>query len=329
MEVVLIVMALLAVVFIVKGVCIIPQQSAYVIERLGKFNRVLHAGISYIIPFVDRKAYVHTLKEQALDIPEQICITRDNVQVGVDGVIFIQVFDPQMASYGISNYVFSIVQLAQTTMRSEVGKIDLDKTFEERTTINSAIVSAINDASRTWGVKILRYEIKNIRPPENVLNAMEKQMQAEREKRAVILQSEGEKQSAVNVAEGQKQKVVLESEAVRQKQINEATGQAEAIRAIASATADGLKAVAGAVQTEGGMEAVQLRVAEKLVEQFGHLAKQGNTLILPANFGDISSLIATAMSVVKQTKLIVMVGPAHHDTCWSSLVVRLPITHRP
>jgi len=290
------------VIIIAKGVCIVPQQSAYVVERLGKFDRVLNAGISYIIPFIDRKAYVHTLKEQAMDIPEQICITRDNVQVGVDGVIFIQVFDPQMASYGISNYMFSIIQLAQTTMRSEVGKIDLDKTFEERTTINSAIVSAINDASRTWGVKILRYEIKNIRPPENVLNAMEKQMQAEREKRAVILQSEGEKQSAVNVAEGQKQKVVLESEAVRQKQINEATGQAEAIRAIASATADGLKAVAGAVQTEGGMEAVQLRVAEKLVEQFGHLAKQGNTLILPANFGDISSLIATAMSVVKQTK---------------------------
>jgi len=302
MEIVLIVLALLAVIIIAKGVCIVPQQSAYVVERLGKFDRVLNAGISYIIPFIDRKAYVHTLKEQAMDIPEQICITRDNVQVGVDGVIFIQVFDPQMASYGISNYMFSIIQLAQTTMRSEVGKIDLDKTFEERTTINSAIVSAINDASRTWGVKILRYEIKNIRPPENVLNAMEKQMQAEREKRAVILQSEGEKQSAVNVAEGQKQKVVLESEAVRQKQINEATGQAEAIRAIADATADGLKAVAGAVQTQGGMEAVQLRVAEKLVEQFGHLAKQGNTLILPANFGDMSSMIATAMSVVKQTK---------------------------
>ena len=302
MEVVLIVAALLAVVFIIKGVCIIPQQSAYVVERLGKFNRVLHAGISYIIPFVDRIAYRHTLKEQAIDIPEQICITRDNVQVGVDGVIFIQVFDPQMASYGISNYVFSIVQLAQTTMRSEVGKIDLDKTFEERTAINSMIVEAINDASRTWGVKILRYEIKNIVPPESVLKAMEKQMQAEREKRANILQSEGEKQSAINVAEGQKQKVVLESEAVLQKQINEANGQAEAIRAVAGATADGLKAVAGAVQTQGGMEAVQLRVAEKLVEQFGHLAKQGNTLILPANFGDISSLIATAMSVVKQTK---------------------------
>lgn len=302
MEIVLIVLAVLAVILIVKGVCIIPQQSAYVIERLGKFNRVLHAGISYIIPFIDRVAYKHTLKEQALDIPEQVCITRDNVQVGVDGVIFIQVFDPQMASYGISNYVFSIIQLAQTTMRSEVGKIDLDKTFEERTAINSAIVNAINDASRTWGVKILRYEVKNIVPPDTVLKAMEKQMQAEREKRAIILQSEGEKQSAINVAEGQKQKVVLESEAARQKQINEASGQAEAIRAVASATADGLKAVADAVQAQGGMEAVQLRVAEKLVEQFGHLAKQGNTLILPANFGDISTLIATAMSVVKQTK---------------------------
>jgi regulator of protease activity HflC (stomatin/prohibitin superfamily) len=287
---------------IVKGVRIVPQQSAYVVERLGKFNGVLNAGISYIFPFMDRVAYIHTLKEQTIDIPEQICITRDNVQVGVDGVIFIQVFDPKMASYGISNYLFSITQLAQTTMRSEMGKIDLDKTFEERTLINSAIVNAINDASRTWGVKILRYEIKNIVPPETVLKAMEKQMQAEREKRAIILQSEGVKQSAVNVAEGQKQKVVLESEATLQKQINEATGQAEAIRAVANATADGLKAVAGAVQVEGGMEAVQLRVAEKLVEQFGHLAKQGNTLILPANFGDISSLIATAMSIVKQTK---------------------------
>jgi regulator of protease activity HflC (stomatin/prohibitin superfamily) len=207
-----------------------------------------------------------------------------------------------MASYGISNYMISIVQLSQTTMRSEIGKIDLDKTFEERTTINSAIVSAINEASRTWGVKILRYEIKNIIPPKTVLIAMEKQMQAEREKRANILQSEGEKQSAINVAEGQKQKVVLESEAVRQKQINEATGQAEAIRAVANATADGVKAVATAVQSNGGMEAVQLRVAEKLVEQFGNLAKQSTTLILPANFGDISSMIATAMSVVKKTK---------------------------
>ena len=295
-------LAVVAVIIIVTGVRIVPQQSAYVVERLGKFHVVLHAGVTYIFPFMDRVAYKHTLKEQTIDIPEQVCITRDNVQVGVDGVVFIQVFDPQMASYGISNYIFSITQLAQTTMRSEVGKIDLDRTFEERSAINSSIVAAINDASRTWGVKILRYEIKNIVPPETVLKAMEKQMQAEREKRAIILQSEGAKQSAVNVAEGQKQKVVLESEAVRQQQINEATGQAEAIRAVANATADGVKAVASAVRLEGGMEAIQLRVAEKLVEQFGHLAKQGTTLILPANFGDISSLIATAMTVVKQTK---------------------------
>jgi regulator of protease activity HflC (stomatin/prohibitin superfamily) len=302
MDLFFIALAVLAVIIVVMGVRVVPQQSAYVVERLGKFHVALHAGVTYIIPFVDRVAYRHTLKEQTIDIPEQVCITRDNVQVGVDGVVFIQVFDPQMASYGISNYLFSITQLAQTTMRSEVGKIDLDKTFEERSTINSSIVTAINDASRTWGVKILRYEIKNIVPPETVLKAMEKQMQAEREKRANILQSEGEKQSAINVAEGQKQKVVLESEAVRQKQINEAAGQAEAIRAVANATADGVKAVASAVQSEGGMEAIQLRVAEKLVEQFGHLAKQGTTLILPANFGDISSLIATAMTVVKQTK---------------------------
>jgi len=302
MLIVLGVLAVLVVLAIYKGVCIVPQQTAYVIERLGKFDRVLNAGISYIIPFIDRDAYRHSLKEAAIDIPEQICITKDNVQVGVDGVIFIQVFNPQQASYGISDYIFSIIQLAQTTMRSEIGKIDLDKTFEERSNINSAIVAAINDAARTWGVKILRYEIKNIRPPQQVLNAMEKQMQAEREKRAVILESEGKKQSEINVAEGMKQKVVLESEATRQKQINEATGQAEAIRAIANATADGLKAVALATQAQGGMEAVQLRVAEKLVEQFGNLAKQNNTLILPANFGDMSSLIATAMSVVKQSK---------------------------
>lgn len=302
MPIFFLILAILVVLIIMTGVRIVPQQNAFIIERLGKFHVAIHAGISYIIPFIDRIAYKHTLKEQTIDIPEQICITRDNVQVGVDGVIFVQVVDPRMASYGISNYLISIVQLSQTTMRSEVGKIDLDKTFEERTMINSAIVTAINEASRTWGVKILRYEIKNIIPPKTVLIAMEKQMQAEREKRAIILQSEGEKQSAINVAEGQKQKVVLESEAVRQKQINEASGQAEAIRAVANATADGVKAVASAVQSAGGMVAVQLRVAEKLVEQFGNLAKQATTLILPANFGDISSMIAAAMSVVKSTK---------------------------
>ena len=252
--------------------------------------------------FFDNVAYKHTLKEKAFDIPEQVCITRDNVQVTVDGVIFIQVIDPVKASYGIADYTFAITQLAQTTMRSEIGKIDLDKTFEERTTINRAVVSAIDEAAIDWGVKVLRYEIKNISPPESVLLAMEKQMQAEREKRAVILQSEGEKQSAINVAEGQKQKVVLESEGVRQRQINEAAGQAEAIRAVATATADGIKALAESITVKSGIDAVQLRVAEKLIEQFGHLAKSTNTLILPANFGDMSSMIATLMSVVKQTK---------------------------
>ncbi len=292
--------AIIAVLILLRGIRVIPQQSASIVERLGKFHVTLNAGLSYIIPFVDKIRYKHTLKEQSLDIPEQVCITRDNVQVTVDGVIFIQVVDPRMASYGIADYIFAIAQLAQTTMRSEMGKIDLDRTFEERTTINGAVVTAIDEATRAWGIKILRYEIKNITPPQTVLGAMEKQMQAEREKRAVILQSEGEKQSAINKAEGQKQKVVLESEAIKLKQINEAQGQAEAIKSIAMATAEGLKSVANAIKNEGGIEAVQLRVAEKLVEQFGHLAKQTNTLILPANFGDVASILATALSVIKQ-----------------------------
>lgn len=302
MEYVLIGFVLVIVIVVFKGVRIVPQQSAYVIERLGKFHATLHAGISYIIPFVDRVAYQHSLKEQAIDIPEQVCITKDNVQVGVDGVVFIQVIDAKMASYGIHNYFFAITQLAQTTMRSEMGKIDLDKTFEERTSINASIVGSIDEAAKLWGVKVLRYEIKNIVPPKSVLVAMEKQMQAEREKRAIVLESEGTRLSAINVAEGQKRKVELESEAYKIKQINEAEGQARAITEIATATAEGLKKVAESIATRGGMEAVQLRVAEKTVEQFGHLAKATNTLILPSNFGDMSSIIATAMSVVKHTE---------------------------
>lgn len=301
MTVFLITLAALVIVFIAMGVRVVPQQTAYVVERLGKYHAVLQPGINYIIPFFDRVAYKHTLKEQALDIPEQICITKDNVRVGVDGVIFVRVVDPVKASYGVSDYVFAITQLSQTTMRSEIGKIDLDRTFEERMTINKAVVAAIDEAAVAWGVKVLRYEIKNITPPETVLHAMEKQMQAEREKRAMILQSEGERQSAINIADGQKQKLVLESEGVKQRQINEALGQAEAIRAVAMATADGIKSVASAILTSGGMEAVQLRVAEKLIEQFGNLAKTTNTMILPTNFADLSSMIATAMSVIKQT----------------------------
>lgn len=301
MEYVLLGFVAIVVIVIFKGVRIVPQQSAYVVERLGKYHTTLHAGISYIVPFVDKVAYQHSLKEQAIDIPEQVCITKDNVQVGVDGVVFVQVIDAKMASYGISNYFFAITQLAQTTMRSEVGKIDLDKTFEERTTINSAIVGSIDEAAKIWGVKVLRYEIKNIVPPKSVLAAMEKQMQAEREKRALVLESEGERLSAINIAEGQKRKVELESEAFKIKQINEAEGQARAITEIATATAEGLKKVAESIEVKGGMEAVQLRVAEKMVEQFGHLAKATNTLILPSNFGDMSSLIATAMNVIKHT----------------------------
>ncbi len=292
---------LVVVVFVIMGVKVVPQQRAYVVERLGKYHAVLQPGINYIIPFFDRIAYDHTLKEQALDIPEQVCITKDNVRVEVDGVIFVQVVDPVKASYGISNYVFALTQLSQTTMRSEIGKIDLDRTFEERMTINKAVVSAIDEAAVTWGVKVLRYEIKNITPPETVLHAMEKQMQAEREKRAVILQSEGQKQSAINIADGQKQKLILESEGSRQRQVNEAEGQAEAIRAVARASADGIRSIAEAIRSERGMDAVQLKVAEKLIEQFGGLAKTTNTMILPANFADMSSMIATAMSVVKKT----------------------------
>ncbi len=293
------ILLVIVVVAILMAVKVVPQQSAYVMERLGRFHTVLQPGISFIIPFFDRIAYKHSLKEKALDIPEQICITKDNVQVRMDGVIFIQVIDPKKASYGINDYNFAVSQLAQTTMRSEIGKLDLDRTFEERMTINRAVVQAIDEAAISWGVKVLRYEIKNITPPQSVLVAMEKQMQAERERRAVILQSDGEKQAAINVAEGQKQKVVLESEGLRARQINEAEGEAAALLSVAEATAQSIRLVAEAISTDRGMDAVQLKVAENLVEQFGKLAKTNNTLILPANFADMGSLIASAMSVVK------------------------------
>ena len=297
-----IIILVLLVLVIFMAVKVVPQQTAFVVERLGKFQSVLAPGINFIIPFLDRAAYKHSLKERAIDIAEQICITRDNVQVRVDGVIFIQIIDPQKASYGISDYSFAVSQLTQTTMRSEIGKIDLDKTFEERMTINHAVVRSIDEAAIGWGVKVLRYEIKNITPPQSVLHAMEKQMQAEREKRAVILQSEGEKQSAINLAEGQKQKVVLESEGLKLLQINEAEGQAAAIKSVADASAQSIRLVAAAILEKGGYEAVQLQVAEKYIEQFGNLAKTNNTMIIPANLSDVSAVIATAMSVIKQPK---------------------------
>jgi len=284
---------------IAKTAVVVPQQNGFVIERLGKFSRVLRAGFHILIPFIERIAYRHTLKEQAVDIAEQICITNDNVQVGVDGVLYMQVLDPGRASYGIGDYMFAISQLAQTTLRSEIGKIDLDRTFEERGTINSNVVEELDKASDPWGVKVLRYEIKNINPPRDVLSAMEKQMRAEREKRAVILNSEGERDAKINEAEGEKQRVIKESEAAKQQQINEADGEAAAILAVATATADGLRQVGIALVGEGGAEAMQLRVAQQYIDEFGNLAKAGNTLVVPANLADLTSMIALATNVAR------------------------------
>jgi regulator of protease activity HflC (stomatin/prohibitin superfamily) len=285
---------------IAKTAVVVPQQSAYVVERLGRFSGVLGAGFHILIPFLDVIRYRHSLKEAAYDIPAQVCITRDNVQVGVDGILYLKVLNPERASYGIADYIFAISQLAQTTLRSEIGKIDLDRTFEERMNINAQVVAELDKASEPWGVKVLRYEIKNITPPHDVLAAMEKQMRAEREKRAVILTSEGQRDAAINAAEGDKQQVIKASEARRQQQINEAEGQAAAILAVATATSEGIRKVADAIRQPGGMEATQLRVAEQYVTQFGELAQKTNTLILPANAGDIASMVATAMKVFKQ-----------------------------
>jgi len=291
--------AILAVIVLVKTAVVVPQQSAFVVEKLGKFSRKLDAGFHLLFPFLDRIAYKHTLKEQAVDIAEQICITRDNVQVGVDGVLYMQVLDPARASYGIGNYMFAIAQLAQTTLRSEIGKIDLDKTFEERGSINLNVVAELDKASDPWGVKVLRYEIKNINPPQDVLHAMEKQMRAEREKRAVILTSEGERDAKINEAEGEKQQVIKASEATKMQQINEADGEAHAITAVATATAEGLRKVAVSMTAEGGAEAMQLRVAEQYIGEFGNLAKAGNTFVVPANLGDLTSMMALATDIVK------------------------------
>ncbi len=302
--------AILVIIVIAKTAVVVPQQSAFVVEKLGKYSRTLRAGFHILIPFIERAAYRHSLKELAIDIPEQICITRDNVQVGVDGVLYLQILDPQRASYGITDYVFAISQLAQTTLRSEIGKIDLDRTFEERTVINTNIVAELDKASDSWGVKVLRYEIKNINPPTDVLSAMEKQMRAEREKRAVVLTSEGERDAKVNEAEGEKQRVIKESEAAKLQQINEAQGQAQAILAVATATAEGLKRVAESVTVAGGAEAMRLRIAEDYVEQFGKLAQSSNTLVIPANLSDIASMISLATSIFDSSSSAGNKGPA-------------------
>lgn len=298
---VVIVLALIVLIAIVKTAVVVPQQSAYVVERLGKYSSTLDAGFHILVPFVDAIRYKHELKEIAVDIPEQVCITRDNVQVHVDGVLYMRVLNPERASYGINDYRFALTQLAQTALRSEIGKIELDKTFEARTTINAQLVNELDKASEPWGVKVLRYEIKNITPPKDVLNAMEKQMRAEREKRALVLTSEGERDAAINQAEGEKQQVIKASEAKKQQQINEAEGAAAAILAIAQATADGLRKVAESIVVPGGQEAVQLRVAEQYIAKFGELAKSSNTLVLPASISDVGSMIALAMNAVKQT----------------------------
>ncbi len=293
------VIALVVIVTLAKTAVIVPQQKAFVVEYLGKYSRTLQAGFHILIPFIERAAYKHSLKEHAVDIEEQLCITRDNVQVAVDGVIYLQILDPKLASYGIGDYMFAIAQLAQTTLRSEIGKIDLDRTFLERSSINSNVVSELDKASEAWGVKVLRYEIKNIKPPVDVIAAMEKQMRAEREKRAVILTSEGNRDAKINEAEGEKERVIKESEAAKQRQINEAQGEAEAILAIADATAEGLRRVGISLTGAGGEAAMQLRIAEQYVEQFGNLAKEANTLVIPANLSDVSSMIALATKVAR------------------------------
>ncbi|MBL8135263.1 MAG: paraslipin [Acidobacteria bacterium] len=298
--IVIVLLAIMALIVIAKTAIVVPQQSAFVVERLGRYSGTLDAGFHILLPFVDVIRYRHSLKEAALDIPAQVCITRDNVQVGVDGVLYLKILNPERASYGIQDYLFAISQLAQTTLRSEVGKIDLDRTFEERTNINIAVVAELDKASEPWGVKVLRYEIKNITPPADVLAAMEKQMRAEREKRAVILTSEGQRDAAINSAEGEKQQTIKASEARKQQQINEAEGQAAAILAVATATAEGIKRVAEATQAPGGQEAIQLRVAEQYIGEFGKVINNADTIILPSNVADVASMITTAMSVVSQ-----------------------------
>jgi regulator of protease activity HflC (stomatin/prohibitin superfamily) len=291
-------LAVLVLFIISRTAVVVPQQSAFVVERLGRYRATLDAGFHILLPFIDAIRYRHSLKEYAVDIPEQVCITRDNVQVHVDGVLYLKVLNPERASYGVSDYPFAISQLAQTTLRSEIGKIDLDRTFEERMHINLQIVNELDKATEPWGIKVLRYEIKNITPPADVLAAMEKQMRAEREKRAVILTSEGQRDAAINNAEGEKQQVIKASEATRQQQMNEAEGQAAAILAVADATAQGIRKVAEAIQLPGGFEAVQLRVAEQYIGQFGNIAREGTTMVLPANAADVGSMIALAMNVI-------------------------------
>ena len=295
------VLAVLAIVFAFQAIKVVPQQTAWIVERLGKFHAVLSPGLNVVIPFIDRVAYKHSLKEIPLDTPSQVCITKDNTQLSVDGVLFFQVTDPTRASYGTSNYVIAITQLAQTTLRSVIGKMELDKTFEERDLINRSVVSAIDEAALNWGVKVLRYEIKDLTPPAVILQAMQQQITAEREKRAVVAASEGRKQEQINLATGAREAAIAESEGEKQAAINKAEGEAAATLAIATATAEALRRIAQATREPGGMDAVNLKVAEQYVQAFAQVAKEGNTILLPSNMNDMGSMIASAMSILRKT----------------------------
>ncbi|MGB9697122.1 MAG: SPFH domain-containing protein [Ignavibacteria bacterium] len=295
--IIIVILVLFVLITLIKTAVVVPQRQVYIVERLGKYHATLEAGFHILVPFIDRIAYRHSLKELVIDVPPQMCITKDNIQVEVDGILYLQVIDPIKASYGISNYTFASVQLAQTTMRSEIGKIELDRTFEEREKINSEIVAAVDKAAEPWGIKVTRHEIKNIVPPASIKDAMEKQMRAEREKRALIAESEGDKQAKINRAEGDKQEAIARSEGEKMKRINEAEGRAQEIERVAQATARGIRMIAEAINEPGGKEAVNLRIAETYIAEFGKLAKVNNTMIIPQNIGDVAGMVAAVGKV--------------------------------
>ncbi len=301
MEVVYIVILVIAAMFVARSFKVVPQQHAWVVERLGKFHATLTPGLNLLLPFIDRVAYRHSLKEIPLDVPSQVCITRDNTQLTVDGILYFQVTDPMRASYGSSNYIIAITQLAQTTLRSVIGKMELDKTFEERTAINTAVVHALDEAAQNWGVKVLRYEIKDLTPPAAILHAMQAQITAEREKRALIAASEGRRQEQINIATGEREAFIARSEGEKQSRINNAQGQAAAIVVVAEANADAIRKVALAIREPGGEQAVQLKVAEKAVDAYGQLAQKNNTMIVPGNMSEVAGLIATAMAIINKS----------------------------
>lgn len=301
--------AVLVVIALVSKARVVPQRTQFVVERLGKYSRTLDAGFHILLPFFDRIAYRHSMKEEAIDVPKQSCITRDNIGVGIDGILYLQVIDAKGASYGISNYRFAVSQLAQTTLRSEIGKLELDRTFEERETINAAVVAAVDKASESWGIKVLRYEIKDIEPPISIKETLEKQMTAERERRATVAKSEGVRQAQINISEGVKQEQVNLSEAEKIRQINVAEGKAREIELIAEATATGLRKVAETINAPGGAEAVRLRIAEQYIREFGNIAKVGNTLVIPAQLSDVASMVAMATKAFDATKLDLSIPP--------------------